>query len=391
MSKNPVIEICFDPTTTGSMAVEQAIRQELSDAGHEIRQVTFEKSRGIGAVEIAISIAVSLSMSAVANAYSPQLTALVHRVGDALGASLRVRIREAGSASEPKALPPGDAAGPADPYDDEYPWQSVFMEATLRALRSVHYSHQPLTLGRPGLEGQGGWLHRLNTGHGIEIADERVVCSQIRVELATTRTTAWVDFPERQKKESTAGARLFEFDHEEYCNLASAGEERTGARVDLLFRRSAARVGRQSDTETSNTADAFARVYIEAKRAQVWTVSEETGLTKPLGANSNKLVKADIKKLEIVRKSLEAVPSCDALFYALVWGYVDGEKSGTSAPDEFFGGITSLQPANMAVRWLPLAWEHGTSGAAPGGVTRWLWVALRQVLPPLPTDRAKHE
>lgn len=240
----------------------------------------------------------------------------------------------------------------------EFPWMTVFMEAAVRALRVVHHAHQPLTLGRPGQDNQGTRLDRLNVGPGIELADERVVCSQILIELATSRITSEVHFPEQRIGDqlSAARGRTFEFDREKY-------EAHIGY-VDLVFRRS------------NDGARTFGHIYIEAKRARRWMFDAVTGEASKSTSPLTDEVAGDIRKLRKVAKSLKKGE--EAYFYVLVWGSTDDDPS----PDAMLRAIRGTYPdGRFACRWLPLSWDAGSWTGPPAAVRSWLWLALMEVLP----------
>ncbi len=226
---------------------------------------------------------------------------------------------------------------------------TVFLEAALRALRVVHFQHQPLSLGRPGMLDQGMWLDRLNVGPGIELADELSVCGQILLELAASRVAVGIDFP---AGEGNRGSRTFEFDREEYVRL---GDEGGSGRVDLVFQR----------CDELNTR--YGRVYIEVKRARRWTVNMQDGRPTRLGLLTSEVVK-DVQKLQKLRQSLQLEVDEKAFFYVLVWGY--SHDPDAASPKRFFTAVDALLDSTYdgkcAWRWLPLGWEAGEWGTGPG-------------------------
>lgn len=240
----------------------------------------------------------------------------------------------------------------------EYPWMTVFLEAVMRAIRAVHHAHQPLTLGKPGREGQGTLLNGLNVGRGIELADERVVCGQILLELATSRITSNIHFVENDATKSSAGRRTFEYDHETHV----------GARyVDLVFKRED-----EPQDGQQPRARKFGRIYIQAKRARRWKIAPLTGDASK-GALLVGDIRDDVQKLKDVREHLGDE---EAYFYVLVWGSTTDGRS----PDGMLQGISEHDDPRRAFRWLPLCWDGGEWNRNPN-VTEWLWVALLEVLP----------
>lgn len=245
----------------------------------------------------------------------------------------------------------------------ERPWMTVFMEAAVRAIRVVHHAHQPLTLGKPGQDGQGERLDGLNVGRGIELADERVVCGQILLELATSRITSNIHFIANEAANIRVGRRTFEYDHE-----AHVGDRY----VDLVFKREDEERHEQQHDEKKHRARKFGRIYIQAKRARRWKIEPLTGNASP-GLPLVDEIRDDVKKLKEVRDHLGDE---EAYFYVLVWGSTMDQRT----PAGMLDGIPEHGAPRRAFRWLPLCWGAGDWDKSPD-VTAWLWVALLEVLP----------
>ena len=77
---------------------------------------------------------------------------------------------------------------------EEWKWATVFIEIALRAIRRVHYEHGLWGIGRQW-EMKRLKARRLNTGKGIELADERAVCAAITQEFinSPSLTGLWVE------------------------------------------------------------------------------------------------------------------------------------------------------------------------------------------------------
>jgi len=253
----------------------------------------------------------------------------------------------------------------------EWPWASVFIEVSLRAIRRVHYEYGMWGVGRQremSREAAG----RINTGRGIELADERAVCAAITQEFIGSPSLAgrWVE--PATDGTSPLEERYFEIDRE------MAYATRKGQKVDLFVRKH----------KLEGTL--FKRVpfpsFIEAKRARIWTPDISTGGATP-GSPQIQDVREDIGKLKVEIEHREQNSSTEERIrgQVLVWG-IYGQESYHDHPVTFFNKVGS-EVRLHALRWLPLGWPQPTNTnelqsatLQPLMPTATLWLALAEVV-----------
>ena len=251
----------------------------------------------------------------------------------------------------------------------DWKWATVFIEVVLRAVRRVHYDHGVWGVGRQW-EMSRRKARRLNTGYGIELADERTVCAAITQEFMQSPALAglWVD-------ESLAGAekedRYFIVDREKYYTDKAK-------RVDLFVRKYK-RTGKSNELELVEHPS-----FIEVKRARCWVADIVEGTAQP-GDLQIAEVREDIKKLRMemaarIRANLEHIHS-----HVLLLGTYENESKKDN-PLSFFNNFDDQVKLHQ-LRWLPLEWTSPSiediqrSEIVTPLNKRVLWIALAEVFP----------
>ena len=281
---------------------------------------------------------------------------------------------------------------------EEKKWVTVFLEVALRAIRRVHLEYGIWGAGRQWIT-DADRAPLINTGYGIELADERAVCAAIVQELMTSPAAAgyW-------REDGDLEFRIFAPDREEEYKTPS--EKGYTQKVDLY-------IEKYEPTEPCGKGKLKVRQppsFIEAKRAQRWTIDlgswEKGEEAVKLEERQTTKICADIKKLHRERENRwnRKGHRKDKIYtHVLVWGtYGEDPKNGkplsfSDHPYTFFDeikkelrnrdttpGKDTVLIEKPSVRWLPTKWDwdpppDGSSGRQCPIVLRWVWVALAEV------------
>ena len=256
----------------------------------------------------------------------------------------------------------------------EWPWATVFMEVVLRAMRRLHYEYGLWGIG-PHWKMDRQRAGRINTGPGIELADERTVCAAITQEFIGSPALAgvWVENRGDGGKENVF--RRFEIDRE------TSYQSVLDTRVDLFVKKYIQRGDRLGDDWQLVDLPSF----IEAKRAYLCTPDITSGGSRRWERQQNK-VADDVARLrnEIQHRKHVSV-SEQIRGHVLVWG-VFGDEMYQAHPQEFFGALELVEL--HALRWLPLRWEQPSRGNLDRAVSKLgipptdlaLWIGLAEVV-----------
>jgi hypothetical protein len=261
------------------------------------------------------------------------------------------------------ALPDGNEIG------GDYSWARVFIEVALRAMRRLHLNYGWWDVGHHWL-GKEARVQSINTGRGIELADERTVCAAISQEFLASPFTSglWVD---EDHKGRVAGKRYWKILREvKYAAIDAVAEgEEKDRTADYCLRRyretKADKARYEEDPEGKNTV-------VEAKRTRVWTPRLADPSKIPRPRSNVGAIKKDIAKL---RRMLHSTPDQEFYAHLLVWNVF--EKRG-NRPQDLEDALRDKAVRLHQTRWLPLTWTVSKRNP-PERISRWLWIALLEV------------
>jgi hypothetical protein len=254
----------------------------------------------------------------------------------------------------------------------------VIMHLALRALRRVHFEHQPLTLGHTGSTP----LERipfLNRGRGVEIALETAVGTAFSQEFSTSKlSNGWV-IPELDKCR-----RFWVIDREVKYTLTKTGRSRS---IDFVIRR--------IDPENAEQFVPYGIGPLELKRSSP-RVLDLSGREAPDTGSAHGEVAKDIEKLVTFARACsgDGEIECEYLRgekppvtpHILVWGTREAINANRTEGDpyRFVNKAFAVAKATVGpieVEWCPVAWSvENPSMPSSESVTAWLWLAYAEVL-----------
>lgn len=225
------------------------------------------------------------------------------------------------------------------------PWRRILIELALRALRRVHHDYLLWDV-KQDLSPTPDLLS-LNTGHGVEYADERTVCAAITQEFIYSRYSSGTMFEDGVVHSFRIARELKYPDSRES--------------VDIMVER----VG------TGDGAP-YRPVFVEAKRAFLWPTKLGTAPNSDPSSQIER-VKCDVSKLRN-RVWPEEPPHT----YVLVWNVMDQKVHTDIEPKTFFDEIGAGIEIKQT-RWAPISWTQDLELSHLPTVERWLWVCLAEV------------
>lgn len=239
------------------------------------------------------------------------------------------------------------------------PWTRIFIEIALRALRKIHLDYQLWSM-------QQDWttepnFRDLNTGRGIEYAEEAAVCSAIISEFVHSQYTSGIWIEENRKIDVEANFRYYRIAREmPYPNST----KRADIYIERVDPQQGAKIGKPS--------------YVEAKRAYVWTTKLGDQKPQPPSCQLGDVID-DIKKL---REGLRGYESSTRK-YLLVWNVAEIDKTD-GFPKLFLDKLAEPHATLRQVRWAPLSWddydvEKGCRNSTLLSVKRAIWVMMVEI------------
>lgn len=244
---------------------------------------------------------------------------------------------------------------------EEYKWLGRFMEIASTAILKAHYEFINWSIGQSGAKPKESIFN--SNIRGIELADEPTICSLISIEALKSPLFSG-DFDSSDETKSNP----------KYYRVNRELKYLDGKRVDLV-------VQRFEPSSTDEVDKKFHPVYIEAKRAELYSISNiSTGEIKQPVKSQDQEIFNDILKL--------GKESSDVHKYVLVWGvYEKTKKNDTSKnylPNELINILKNKdkdKKYNEFIRWLPISWEEANIKEPPDGITKWIWILMLEVDP----------
>jgi len=220
----------------------------------------------------------------------------------------------------------------------EAPWTDSFIQLALRAIRKVHHDYLPWSLSqdlkqdleRTAQDARADALARLNTGEGIELADEQYVCAAIQQELIASRLSfAW--YVEKENDEPLT--KCYRIEREVKVGDGS------GRRIDMVSRR----------VDISSPERTYCKSLIEAKRGRRRTPRYDGKPVRPSKEDDylTKDVAKDVVKLLDVRREFlvtEVDQEVEPNLYLLIWDTVTKDNNEELSPYKFLEEVCKEFP-----------------------------------------------
>ena len=275
-------------------------------------------------------------------------------------------------------------------------WNIIFIELALRAMRRLHREYGVWGTGQATAIDNKERIAKLNTGAGIELADERDVAAAINQEFINSPFTNGSVIDDQDRRYEI----LREVDFESKQENANDGMKKKY--VDMVITRYSQKNGKIDYKYPS--------VLLELKRVPRFKPNTLTGEAEDsdLTVAINAVVE-DLKRLNQINKRKKSSPSklkSEAASHLITesgkkpfitctffWGTMEANQSETSLKKainelkEEFDNTKAMEPL---IRYMPLTWDGNDKQDKPK-VTKWLWLCLYEADETKPTNKAKQK
>ena len=241
---------------------------------------------------------------------------------------------------------------------EEYNWLNRFLEIASQAILKAHYEFINWSIGQSGVNSKESVFN--NNVRGIELADEPTICSLITIEaLKSPLFSGDFDPKDTNKK------------HPKYYRINRELQYIESKRVDIVLQRF-------EPSSLDNVDNTFSPVYIEAKRAERYSISDiSSGKIKEIKC-LNEDIDEDIIKIKKAPNNIHK--------YILIWGIYEKDKIDSSSknytPNELINVLKNKSEIqNSFIRWLPISWEKSDISTPSTNITKWIWILMLEIKP----------